>query len=169
MARIAGWTTWAVPTSSVALPARYSAQQETTSCLLCRRGLAFWRRSGLIRAAQVRHVTLLDHHDTAFELLEKWKSEDSLPHNCTRASASTCTRLPRESHPTPRSRLPADQGEVGRRDRLRLLLPGPDPHRQRNRPDQVSLPTINRRAATTTHMLIGEGVNKQDRAGLRLH
>ena len=32
---------------------------------------------------QVRHVTLLDHHKTAFELMEQWKAENSLPQNCT--------------------------------------------------------------------------------------
>jgi hypothetical protein len=34
-------------------------------------------------AWQVRHVTLLDHHKTAFELMEQWKAENSLPQNCT--------------------------------------------------------------------------------------
>jgi hypothetical protein len=34
-------------------------------------------------AKKVRHVTLLDHHKTAFELMEQWKSENSLPENCT--------------------------------------------------------------------------------------
>jgi oligoribonuclease NrnB/cAMP/cGMP phosphodiesterase (DHH superfamily) len=32
-------------------------------------------------AKKVRHVTLLDHHKTAFELMEQWKSENSLPQN----------------------------------------------------------------------------------------
>jgi oligoribonuclease NrnB/cAMP/cGMP phosphodiesterase (DHH superfamily) len=32
-------------------------------------------------AKKVRHVTLLDHHKTAFELMEQWKSENSLPAN----------------------------------------------------------------------------------------
>jgi len=30
---------------------------------------------------KVRHVTLLDHHKTAFELVEQWKLENSLPQN----------------------------------------------------------------------------------------
>jgi len=32
-------------------------------------------------AKQVKHVTLLDHHKTAFELIEQWKTENSLPTN----------------------------------------------------------------------------------------
>lgn len=31
-------------------------------------------------------MTLLDHHKTAFELMEQWKSENSLPQNCTPVS-----------------------------------------------------------------------------------
>jgi hypothetical protein len=41
-------------------------------------------------------VTLLDHHKTAFELMEQWKAENSLPQNCTfswlPSSASMCVR-----------------------------------------------------------------------------
>ncbi len=34
-------------------------------------------------AKQVQRVIIIDHHKTAFELVDKLKAENNLPHNCT--------------------------------------------------------------------------------------
>jgi len=31
---------------------------------------------------RVKHITLIDHHKTAFEMIDLWKKEDSIPSNC---------------------------------------------------------------------------------------